>query len=211
MTLSALSPAVISDRLLHGEPHDCMDPKVDVSSPSLRLAAVLVPLIRDQDHWDLLLIRRTQAVSHHKGQIAFPGGKWESEDGSFLATALRETHEELGIGPDTVQILGSLPQRVTLSTGFLIHPFVGQLQTPLRLRPALQEVAQILTVPLELFQDPARHEAIIDADSGFVHHRYFYQEHVIWGATASIIQRFVELLDTPPSSSGCPVGKTCVL
>lgn len=149
-----------------------------LTNPALTQAAVLLPLILQHEEWRLLFIRRTMTVSHHKGQIAFPGGRMESQDQNPLATALRETEEELGIKTHQIRILGKLPPVPTTQTGFLIHPFVGLLPMEFQLQPDPREVAQTLTLPLSLFlENPTPADATC---------RYLYQNEVIWGATARI-------------------------
>jgi 8-oxo-dGTP pyrophosphatase MutT (NUDIX family) len=151
---------------------------------SLQSSAVLVPLLWRSQEWHLLLIRRSESVSSHKGQIAFPGGRWEEQDPSFLETALRETREELGEQISPVKILGALPTVSTHSTGYLIYPFVGVLKEPLVLEPDSWEVAEVLTLPLTGFLSPTILEPV-SFDCGPVH---------VWGATARIIHQFIQYL-----------------
>ncbi|MBF0427610.1 MAG: CoA pyrophosphatase [Magnetococcales bacterium] len=156
-----------------------MTPTYENNASSLTQAAVLLPLIGHEEVWHLLFIRRTLTVSHHKGQIAFPGGRAEHHDSTPLATALRETREELGLDPRQIHILGKLPPVPTTQTGFLIHPFVGILPLEFQLRPDPREVASTLTVPLDFFlNSPERSRA---------KNRYNYQNEIIWGATARIM------------------------
>ncbi|MBF0189576.1 MAG: CoA pyrophosphatase [Magnetococcales bacterium] len=145
-------------------------------------AAVIVPLVPRGPEWDLLFIRRTQTVSHHKGQIAFPGGRPEPADSTPLATALREFKEELGLDPLQLHILGRLPPTPTLQTGYLIHPFVGLLTTPPNPRPDPGEVAGTLLIPLNVFLETVR--LLPDTP------RFNHQEEVVWGATARIMTQF---------------------
>ncbi len=131
----------------------------------------------------MLLIRRSESVSSHKGQIAFPGGRWEKTDGSYLETALRETQEELGekVCP---HVLGALPSVTTHSTGYLIYPFVGLLEEPLMLKPDRWEVAEVLVFPLALFSYPTRHSPL----------EFVSGNDLVWGATARIINHFINIL-----------------
>ncbi|MBF0447717.1 MAG: CoA pyrophosphatase [Magnetococcales bacterium] len=144
----------------------------------------MVPLIRRADGWHLLLILRSQRVSSHKGQIAFPGGRWERTDDSLLQTAQRETAEELGKSIHTRRIFGTLPSVTTHSTGYVIYPFVGLLEEPLILEPDYWEVEEVLTAPLNAFLTPSKNDPI-----EFVH-----DNRIIWGATARIIHQFINCL-----------------
>lgn len=149
-----------------------------------RPSAVLLPLLWRDDQWHILLIRRSESVSHHKGQVAFPGGCWENSDNSLLETALRETREELGETVCPVKILGSLPSVTTNSTGYIIYPFVALLEDPLFLEPDAQEVADVFTLPLTVFTTPSRTEPV-EFDSDNIN---------IWGATARITEQFIQYL-----------------
>ncbi|MBF0271154.1 MAG: CoA pyrophosphatase [Magnetococcales bacterium] len=177
-----LTPAILAS---------CLDEKIgptwqtlsrQVATPSLLPAAVIVPLVPRDREWDLLFIRRTQTVSHHKGQIAFPGGRAESADTTPLATALREFQEELGLDPLQMHILGRLPPTPTLQTGYLIHPFVGLLPAPPIPRPDPAEVAGTLLIPLNVFLERVK----LNPDTPHFDH----QGEVVWGATARIMTQF---------------------
>jgi 8-oxo-dGTP pyrophosphatase MutT (NUDIX family) len=161
-------------------------------------AAVLVPVIQDIRGSSLLLTRRTETVETHKGQIAFPGGMVDETDRDRVHTALREAEEELGIPPASVEMLGMLDD-LTTPTGFCITPVVGLLShlPPLRLSPG--EVAEAFTVPLEFFADPANAEKEQRSFRGAVREvwTYRYGGHVIWGATGTIIHRFMDILAAP--------------
>lgn len=165
------------------------------SSGPWKPAAVLLPLLPAPEGWQVLLIRRSMEVEAHRGQIGCPGGRREPTDASPLATALRETDEELGIPPEQVRVLGGLPCHVTSTTGFQIHPFVGILSPDPVLRPDPREVAGVLTVPLAFFLDPAHHEIrpMVMKD-GVTHpvHFYTWGEDTIWGATAAILHHFAQ-------------------
>lgn len=111
-------------------------------------AAVLVPvqLRRDGDHV-VTLTRRSMRVSNHPGQVAFPGGRFEAGlDESLIAAALREAHEEVGLPPGEVRVLGALPECRTLSGNFVIHPFVGVVPDGFPFRPSPDEVESVFGV-----------------------------------------------------------------
>ncbi|MBF0435447.1 MAG: CoA pyrophosphatase [Magnetococcales bacterium] len=150
------------------------------------VAAVLVPLIfgppvEPEGSGQVLLIRRSQEVRHHKGQIAFPGGRWDRSDATVLETALRETVEELGPDARPVRLLGRLTPVQTIVTGFIIHPFVALMPEAMELRPEPREVAGVMTVPLHFFLKT----------EDLAPESYHYGPHVIWGATARILNQLV--------------------
>jgi 8-oxo-dGTP pyrophosphatase MutT (NUDIX family) len=98
--------------------------------PSRRQAAVLLPLFKNATDYHLVFTKRTETLTHHKGQVSFPGGSFEPSDGDLLTTALRESYEEVGIRPEHVSILGRLDDLSTFSTSFTISPFVGLIPYP---------------------------------------------------------------------------------
>jgi 8-oxo-dGTP pyrophosphatase MutT (NUDIX family) len=158
-------------------------------------AAVLIPLVLRVDGVDLLLTRRTEDVETHKGQIAFPGGIVDEGDANRRHTALRETEEELGIAPANVEVLGVLDDLFT-PTGFLITPVVGIVGPLPQMKPNPREVAEVFTVPLPFFADPAngRREWYPTPSGEREVWFYEYQGKVIWGATAAMIRNLCEIL-----------------
>jgi 8-oxo-dGTP pyrophosphatase MutT (NUDIX family) len=152
-----------------------------------RRAAVLIPIVNNVEP-TLIFTVRTDTLSSHKGQISFPGGSIDAGE-SPEAAALREAHEELGLDPRAVSVLGELDSVPTFVSGYVIYPFVGWIEGPPHLRPNPAEVAHVLEVPVAgLVED-------IRAAPGFAHNgrtfpteAWIYNGHVIWGATARIVR-----------------------
>lgn len=162
-----------------------------------RRAAVLIPIFVDGDGVPhLLLTKRTETVEHHKGQISFPGGGEEPEDADLLETALRETYEEIGLPPASVEVWGRLDEVETVISGFAVTPFVGFIPPPTAARPNPNEIAEIVTVPLAVFLNPANLRAEQVMHNGRPRRLLFYDypPYVIWGLTAWIIKSLVGLL-----------------
>lgn len=153
----------------------------------LRPAAVLVPVVA-HDVPTILFTRRASHLKDHSGQVSFPGGRVAVMDASPEATALREAHEEIGLKPERVELLGRLPEYLT-RTGFRITPVVGILLPPVELRADANEVEEIFEVPLRFLLDPANHQRQSREWQG--EQRWFfampYQGHYIWGATAGML------------------------
>jgi 8-oxo-dGTP pyrophosphatase MutT (NUDIX family) len=158
-------------------------------------AAVLVGLVDRADGPALLLTRRTDHLRDHAGQICFPGGRIESNDGSAAAAALREAEEEIGLDPARVGIIGKLPPYQTV-TGFRIHPVVGWISPPFELRPDPFEVAEVFEVPLHYVLDPENHRRQSYRRGPLTRGYYVlpYQGRFIWGATAGILVNLARVL-----------------
>lgn len=154
-----------------------------------RPAAVLVPVWLRDDGPRLILTKRSSHLKHHPGQIAFPGGKVDPGDASPAAAALRETHEEIGLPKERVEILGTLPVHETV-TGFAITPFVGLIRGSFTPVPEAGEVEEVFSLPLSHVLTPARF-AIERRQWMGVWRRYYavpYGPYYIWGATARILR-----------------------
>jgi 8-oxo-dGTP pyrophosphatase MutT (NUDIX family) len=171
-----------------------------------RDAAVLIPIVAEPEP-TLLFTRRTEHLSSHKGQISFPGGSIDEDDPSPQVASLREAEEEIGVSPESVEILGELDSVPTFVTGYVIAPFVGWLSDEPVLDPNPYEVAEVLHVPIADLTEEIRSEP------GFQHRgrtfpteAWVWRDQVIWGATARVLRIFLERL----SEAGLidPPGKT---
>ena len=153
-----------------------------------KAASVLVPIVARPGALTVLLTRRTAHLREHSGQISFPGGRAEPQDAGPEATALRETHEEIGLPARQVELLGKLSDYHT-RTGFRITPVVGLVAPPLELRLDAQEVDAAFEVPLAFLLDPANHQRQAREYQGRTVHFFAipYGEHYIWGATAGML------------------------
>jgi len=160
----------------------------------LRCAAVLVPLMHYNDEWHLLFTRRTERVESHKGQVSFPGGACEAGETTPEQTALRETHEEIGMAPQAVRVLGRLNAMITI-THFRVTPVVGVVAWPYVFRVENAEVARVFTIPLGWLADsrnrwefpfPDRKRSII------AYHPF--DGELLWGATARMTVDFLNIL-----------------
>lgn len=162
-------------------------------------ASVLVLLYGPTDSAGLeamrvVVIRRPNQMPSHAGQYGFPGGKRSPEDHDALETALRETHEEVGIPPARVQVLGQLGPVYT-PTRYEISPFVGFAPGDEPLAPCSREVAEVVEIPFDWLADPAN-KVSEQADLGHFGlgrvalHSFQYGRHLVWGATAQMIHDF---------------------
>ncbi|MFM5464298.1 CoA pyrophosphatase [Aeromonas simiae] len=156
-------------------------------------AAVLLPLVERDSGLHLLLTRRSSQLRHHGGQVSLPGGRRDPGDESLIATALRETREELGIAARQLQILGCLPPRPTVSR-FWVQPVIGLLDPNYVATPNPDEVARVFEVPLGCLLDPRHYHAWTFPREGRAHTVWFlpWQDELIWGATAAIIRQLAE-------------------
>ncbi len=165
-----------------------------VSDGALREAAVLVPLHRKDRAPHVLLTRRRSDLRLHAGQLSFPGGRVDPGDPDSLATALRETQEEIGLDPARVDVLGRLSETLVVVTGFRLTPWVGSVPYPYPYVAAPGEVDEILHVPLSELARPGAHRTERREVHGMWHELHFYAlgRETVWGATARVL---TELLD----------------
>jgi 8-oxo-dGTP pyrophosphatase MutT (NUDIX family) len=165
--------------------------------PTLRRAAVLVPLVRRPDGLTVLLTQRTEHLSNHAGQVSFPGGRAEEDDSSPIETALRETEEEIGLTRRHVEIIGVLPDHVTASA-YIVTPVVGLVTPPFDLTAESNEVADIFEVPLRFLMDGMNHQIMsFDLPDGGGRRSFYampYERFFIWGATAGMLRNLFHLL-----------------
>lgn len=165
--------------------------------PEARKAAVLVALFEQQGETHLAFIRRASTLRAHSGEIAFPGGSYDAEDGSLVTTALREAWEEIGLAQTRVEVLGLLPPVFTVVSNFLIVPVVAYLPTGLgQLTIQPDEVAEMLLLPLQALADPTIAHTEIWTNGGRTRTVYFYDHGPlrIWGATARILSSLLAQL-----------------
>lgn len=161
------------------------------SAAGLRAAAVLIPLIDRPAGMSVLLLQRTQHLTHHAGQVSLPGGGIEPGDTDALAAALRETEEETGIAREAIEVVGGL-EPIATGTGFHITPFVGFIPIDATLRLDSYEVERAFEVPLEVLLNTRNYERRTRRfnDQDVDYYLLNYEDHVIWGATARILINF---------------------
>lgn len=160
-------------------------------------AAVLMPIVMHASGPTILLTQRTVHLTHHAGQISFPGGRREPGDASLQATALRETEEEVGLGADKIELLGSLPDYFT-GTGYKVTPVVGLVRPPVEIHSDPQEVAEVFEVPMAFAMDGRHHQrrSFVPANTTVRRSIYAipYDRFFIWGATAGMLRNLFHLL-----------------
>lgn len=183
------------------------EPQLGVKPPTA--AAVLIPIVLRGSQGQfphLLLTQRTKNLSTHAGQIAFPGGKVDVQDLSVEHAALREAQEEVGLLPQHVQIIGTLPNYIT-GTAFHITPVVGLVSPEMTITPNPYEVDDVFEVPLDFLMNPENHRLHEFERDGIFRQWYSMpyletsniapektQERFIWGATAGMIRNFYRFL-----------------
>lgn len=196
LTAAALRERFASDRPWQREMLGDQQFGSEVMGPerAYRRAAVLVPVVA-RDALSLLLTRRTSHLARHAGQISFPGGRADEGDADIVATALRETREEVGLASEHVEVIGSLPAYHTVSD-YEVTPVVALVHPPFELNPEPGEVDEAFEVPLDFILDPANHQKRGRPWQGRT--RYFYAmpygRHFIWGATAAMLRNLYHFL-----------------
>jgi len=196
---SALTPDALRARFAappKWEPELRAEPRFADRAPAQ--ASVLVAIVT-RDVPTVLLTERTTHLSTHSGQVAFPGGKRDDTDSDEAHTALREAHEEIGLDPALVQLLGMMPTYTT-GTRFIVTPVVGLVQPMLSLKPNPQEVADVFEVPLAFLMNPAHHRRH-EIEAGGLKREWFSMPYMdgntqrfIWGATAGMIRNLYRFL-----------------
>ncbi len=158
-------------------------------------AAVLIPVFFKKGEAHLLLTKRTDHLEHHKGQVAFPGGKADAADIDLLHTALRETEEEVGIQSGHIQVLGRTDAFLT-NTNFMVTPYVGLFEHPYPFRVSHGEIDRLIEVPLNhLLRDDIFEMKPYRLDNQeFLVHYYHYEEDLIWGVTGFLLSNFLALV-----------------
>lgn len=161
----------------------------------LKDAAVLIPVIDDPDGAKVLLTKRTATLRKHSGQIAFPGGGIDPEDGGAEVAALREAEEEVGLDRSYVETVGRLPDYFA-GTGFRITPILSVVRRGFTIVPNPTEVDQVFEVPLSFLMNPDNHQQDSMMWRGAARHFYVmpYGERHIWGITAGILRTLYERL-----------------
>jgi 8-oxo-dGTP pyrophosphatase MutT (NUDIX family) len=181
-------------------------PAVKAKESTLYPASVLLPFYASEKGApELWLVRRAVGMRVHGGQVALPGGKRELQDPDLLSTALREAHEEIGLLPSDVEVLGVLDDCVTI-TGFAVTPYVGWIAKPFHPQPLATEVARVFAVPLLAFEQPPRAVSVVWGDSKRIVLSYEAEGEIVWGATASILRGFVELIGHEHTGASSPKG-----
>ena len=156
---------------------------------NLKPAAVLVPLIVHEQTLHVLLTKRASHMRNHGGQICFPGGKVDIDDSDHVFTAKREAHEEIGLFPESVEVIGQLNPHQTIS-GYIVTPVVGLICANVNYQANDSEVAEIFQVPLQHFLNTDNHKSMISHFQGSAHQVHFmpYKGYNIWGATAAMLK-----------------------
>lgn len=158
-------------------------------------AAVLVLLSEEKKGLSTFLTVRSDKVKDHKGQISFPGGVIEENDEDALHAAIREANEEIGLDPDSVQIIGRLDDYITI-TGYHISPFVGLIDGFEGLEPRTIEIVKCFPFPLGYMLDPTHIKKVWFDRMGKMEEVLFieYEDNIIWGATARILHNLLEVI-----------------
>ncbi len=195
--MPALTEDFIRERLREVNPDPLSDgyAEVDLTPDSkVKCAAVLVPLASVDGEWHLLYTRRTDRVESHKGQVSFPGGACDAGETTPEQTALREAHEEVGILPQDVCVLGRLTNMITI-THFRVTPVVGVVPWPYVFRVGNDEVARVFTIPLAWLAEPRnRWEFPFPERKRALIAYHPYDGELLWGATARMTVDFLNIL-----------------
>lgn len=168
-------------------------------------SAVLVPVYCKGGEYHLLFTKRTETVPRHKGEISFPGGAFEKSDADLLATALRESTEEIGLKPSDVEVLGELDDNITTTSNYVISPFVAFIPYPYEFKIDGKETEEIIEAPIRALLDRSCMKQVVEYKDGkrLASYIYDYQGRIIHGATARILNHFLGIWVNVVKSTEC--------
>lgn len=163
----------------------------------VKRAAVLMPIMNNDNRPELVLMQRTEYLGVHSGQISLPGGKREKSDNSFEETALRETHEEIGVPASEIEVAGSLSQLYIPPSNFLVDPFIGILEKQTNFKIEESEVQRVITIDLNVLFHPssAGHHYVKSGNYRLKVPAFRVHDHIIWGATAMMLSELRAVLE----------------
>jgi 8-oxo-dGTP pyrophosphatase MutT (NUDIX family) len=150
-------------------------------------AAVLVALFTRNDELHAVFTRRREDLRRHAGEISFPGGRYDEDDGDLRTTALREAQEEIGLAQSAVEIIGALQPTPTIATGYAVYPFVAVIEPGQAWTLSAREVAEVLELPLSALTAGYARRRLIRRGLPIRTDTYLVGENLIWGATARIL------------------------
>jgi 8-oxo-dGTP pyrophosphatase MutT (NUDIX family) len=157
-------------------------------------AAVLVPLFEDGGELHAVLTKRHEHLRRHPGEISFPGGRRDFPEEDLLTTALREAEEEVGLPAAEVELVGALPPTPTFVTGIRIRPFVGVIKPGRAWVPQPTEVETVIELPLDGLRAGHGRQRLVRRGRSFLSPTYTVGPHLVWGATARILENLFERL-----------------
>ena len=166
-----------------------------LDAPGQTDAAVLVALFEDGGRLHAVLTRRREDLRHHPGEISFPGGRQDFPEEDLLQTALREAEEEVGLPPQDVELVGALPPTPTFVSGYRIRPFVGVIEAGRAWTLQPTEVDAVLELALDDLRAGHARQRLVRRGVPFVSPTYTVGPHLVWGATARILENLFERLD----------------
>ena len=199
-------PKLIDAKLPAFEAHIKMAPlerleslkNIYLENKNPRIAAVMMLFYPKNERTHLVLIVRKTYKGVHSAQIAFPGGKYELDDDNYAETALRETHEEVGIHPDKIEILKPFTELYIPPSNFMVYPFLGISTEELVFVPEPSEVAEIIELPLSVFLSDS---IVVDTNLSTSYAdninvpAFKIENHIVWGATAMMLSELKEVLE----------------
>ena len=195
---------IFDENFIKSKLFNCESPsRISLKDDFFTSSAVLFSIIPHEDKpYDLILIHRSNIGTRHRGEMSFPGGKFEDDkDKSLKDTALRETEEEIGVPRETIKIIGCLDDFPTM-TKYIITPYVAVIDKNQKLKRQESEVQRILKIPIDFFTSKTQfREQTVDVDGNKFPVFYFNytdpensQKYTVWGATAYMIVTFIEML-----------------
>jgi 8-oxo-dGTP pyrophosphatase MutT (NUDIX family) len=159
-------------------------------------AAVLVPLFAVDGDLHAVFTKRRDDLRRHPGEVSFPGGRRDPGDADLLATALREAHEEVGLPPEAVDVIGALQPTPTIATGYAVYPFVGRIGAGFAWKPSETEVAEVIELSLPALRAGYGRRRIIRRGLPIRADTFLVGDHLIWGATARILADLFDRIDS---------------